>query len=147
MCTAYIHIPQDERGKLDPKTKKCDLLGYGSVQKGYRVYDHLTQTAGMSSSMSETGRPLFEEDKPSQRPVTLDSVDESDCEGGDEKESRTDADTPAATEPPYLPERGSQWTTMDFHKLTSRFAVNPLLLIKQLPAQRKPSGKRLWARR
>ena len=41
-CTAYVHVPKDERGKLDSKTKKCTLLGYGSVQKGYRVFDHLT---------------------------------------------------------------------------------------------------------
>lgn len=36
---AYVHVPKDERGKLDSKTKKCILLGYGSVQKGYRVFD------------------------------------------------------------------------------------------------------------
>ena len=34
-CTAYIHVPKDEREKLDLKTKKCVLLGY-SVQKGLR---------------------------------------------------------------------------------------------------------------
>ena len=34
-CTAFIHVPKDERGKLDSKTRKCILLGYGSLQKGY----------------------------------------------------------------------------------------------------------------
>lgn len=38
-CTVYVHIPKDERKKLDMKTKKCVLLGYGTETKGYRVYD------------------------------------------------------------------------------------------------------------
>lgn len=29
-CTVYAHVPKDERKKLDPKAKKCILLGYGT---------------------------------------------------------------------------------------------------------------------
>ena len=39
---AYAHIPRDERAKFDSKTRKCIVLGYGNVTKGYRLYD-LTQ--------------------------------------------------------------------------------------------------------
>ena len=28
-CTAFAHIPKDERKKLDPKSKKCIFMGYG----------------------------------------------------------------------------------------------------------------------
>ncbi len=38
-CDAYMHVPKDERGKLDPKSKKCILLGYGRETKGYRLFD------------------------------------------------------------------------------------------------------------
>ena len=38
-CTAYAHIPKDERQKLDSKSRKCILLGYGTETKGYRLYD------------------------------------------------------------------------------------------------------------
>ena len=38
-CTTYAHIPKDERQKLDLKSRKCVLLGYGSETKGYRLYD------------------------------------------------------------------------------------------------------------
>ena len=41
-CAAYTHIPRDERGKLDSKSR-CVLLWYGSVQKGNRVFDLVTQ--------------------------------------------------------------------------------------------------------
>ena len=36
---AYAHIPKDERGKLDPKAKKCIFVGYGEETKGYRLFD------------------------------------------------------------------------------------------------------------
>ena len=38
-CEAYAHVPKDERKKLDSKSRKCILLGYGTVIKGYRLYD------------------------------------------------------------------------------------------------------------
>ena len=34
-CDAFVHIPRDERHKLDSKSKKCILLGYGEETKGY----------------------------------------------------------------------------------------------------------------
>jgi len=37
------HIPKDSRKKLDSKTRKCILVGYGSVRKGYRLYDRATR--------------------------------------------------------------------------------------------------------
>ena len=105
-CAAYVHVPKDERGKLDSKTKKWVLLGYGSVQKGYRVYDHLTRKVFYSRNVKfderETGRPPVEEEESPQRPLILDSVDESesDRERGDEDKSSTGADPPAADEHP-----------------------------------------------
>ena len=38
-CSAYAHVPKAERRKLDSKAGKCVLLGYGTNQKGYRLYD------------------------------------------------------------------------------------------------------------
>ena len=38
-CHSYVHIPKDERKKLDFKSKKCIFLGYGSTNKGYPMYD------------------------------------------------------------------------------------------------------------
>ena len=38
-CLTYAHIAKDERQKLNPKAKRCILLGYGTETKGYRLYD------------------------------------------------------------------------------------------------------------
>lgn len=40
-CQAFVHIPKDERKKLDSKSKKCVFMGYGATTKGYRLYDPL----------------------------------------------------------------------------------------------------------
>jgi hypothetical protein len=38
-CKAFVHIPQDERSKLDSKTRECIFLAYGGDQFGYKLYD------------------------------------------------------------------------------------------------------------
>ncbi|GKG14309.1 retrovirus-related pol polyprotein from transposon TNT 1-94, partial [Tanacetum coccineum] len=38
-CKESVHIPKDERSKLDVKNKPCVFLGYGQYELGYRLYD------------------------------------------------------------------------------------------------------------
>ena len=38
-CKACVHIPKDERSKLDVKTKQFIFIGYGQDEFGYRFYD------------------------------------------------------------------------------------------------------------
>ena len=37
-CTAYAHIPKDERHKMDSKMVRCVFIGYDLQRKGYRLY-------------------------------------------------------------------------------------------------------------
>ena len=36
---AFAHVPRDERGKFDSKTRKCILVGYSLQSKAYHLYD------------------------------------------------------------------------------------------------------------
>ncbi|RDX79846.1 hypothetical protein CR513_39688, partial [Mucuna pruriens] len=38
-CKAFVHVPKDERSKLDTKTRQCIFIGYGHDEYGYRMYD------------------------------------------------------------------------------------------------------------
>ena len=38
-CFAYVHIAKDKRGKLNPKTWPCILLGYGDDEFSYRLWN------------------------------------------------------------------------------------------------------------
>ena len=36
-CRAFVHIPKDERSKLDAKSKECIFVGYENEEFGYRL--------------------------------------------------------------------------------------------------------------
>lgn len=38
-CTAYVHIPDNQRTKLDEKSFKCIFLGVSEESKAYRLFD------------------------------------------------------------------------------------------------------------
>ncbi|WJZ84568.1 hypothetical protein VitviT2T_004168 [Vitis vinifera] len=38
-CKAFVHIPKNEKSKLDAKTRPCVFIGYGHDELGYRFYD------------------------------------------------------------------------------------------------------------
>ncbi|MCI47137.1 retrovirus-related pol polyprotein from transposon tnt 1-94, partial [Trifolium medium] len=38
-CRAFVHVPKDERSKLDSKSKECIFLGYGNEEFEYRLWD------------------------------------------------------------------------------------------------------------
>ena len=40
-CKAFVHVPKDERSKLDVKTRQCVFIGYGQDELGYRFYDSI----------------------------------------------------------------------------------------------------------
>jgi len=37
-CKAFVHIPKDERSKLEVKTRQCIFIGYGMDEFGYKFY-------------------------------------------------------------------------------------------------------------
>ncbi|KAL0381218.1 UNVERIFIED_CONTAM: hypothetical protein Sangu_0186100 [Sesamum angustifolium] len=38
-CSTYVHVPSDERSKLDLKSKQCIFLGYKKGVKCYKFWD------------------------------------------------------------------------------------------------------------
>lgn len=37
-CVCFVHIPKQQRDKVDAKAEKCIFVGYPSTQKGYKCY-------------------------------------------------------------------------------------------------------------
>ena len=42
-CSVFVHINQQHRSKLDPKSLKCIFLGYSANKKGYKCYSPVTR--------------------------------------------------------------------------------------------------------
>ncbi|KAK3042297.1 hypothetical protein RJ639_001892 [Escallonia herrerae] len=50
-CPAYVHLQNEERSKLDPKSKECIFLGYEEGVKGYRLWDPVAKKRVISRDM------------------------------------------------------------------------------------------------
>ena len=42
-CKAFIHVPKEQRSKLDGKALPCIFIGYGNEEFGYKVWDPKTR--------------------------------------------------------------------------------------------------------
>ena len=75
------------------KTNKCILLGYGNVQKGYRVFNRVTQKVVYSRNMKfdeqEMGRPPIEEES-AQHPLVLEPIEASSSDSEGDKDASDD---------------------------------------------------------
>lgn len=67
-CRAFVHIPKDESGKLDNKTKQCIFVGYGEEEYGYRLWDPINKKISRSRDVvffeNQTIRDLEKSEKP-----------------------------------------------------------------------------------
>lgn len=65
-CISHVHFPKDEREKLDSKSMKCILLGYGSTTKGYHLYNLDTKRIfhGKDVIFDESKSVIFEKESP-----------------------------------------------------------------------------------
>jgi len=51
-CTAYQHIPKQQRGAWDAKCIKTILVGYDSVSSNYLLYDPERQTINIARNVT-----------------------------------------------------------------------------------------------
>ena len=87
-CTAYSHIPKDERKKLNPKARRCIFLGYGDTTKGYRLYDTAKSRVIHSRDVvfDETSFG-FEEEHDVEEPVVELNIENPEAEVEEEKQT------------------------------------------------------------
>ena len=70
-CVCFVHIPQEVRTKMEPRSEKCIFIGYSMEQKGYKCYNPIKKEEGsheMWSLMNEDhGMKIKEREKFSKR--------------------------------------------------------------------------------
>ena len=99
-CTAYAHVRKDERRKLESKTRRCVILGYGTTTKGYRLYDLNRAKVFLNRDVifDEAGTEILEESEKSSmkntepKCIQLELKEESENES-DNVDNSTDATT------------------------------------------------------
>ena len=79
-CKACVHVPKDERSKLDIKTKQCIFIGYGQDEFGYRFYDPVDK------KLIRSRDAVFFEYQ------TIEDIDKTEKKDSQNKESLVDVD-------------------------------------------------------
>ena len=51
-CKAYVHVPEDKRQKLDPRSIEMTLVGYEPGSKGYRLWNSNTRAIVLSRDVT-----------------------------------------------------------------------------------------------
>ena len=114
-CKAFVHIPKDERSKLDSKTRQCIFVGYGNDNFGYRLYDPIEKKLIRSRDVvffedQITGNfeKLAEEQQSQENYYDLDlipPVAESSHSNGNIYDDLADVDTPTTNDDAVEPDR------------------------------------------
>ena len=100
-CQTYAHVPTEERGKLESKTRRCWMLGYGDNTKAYRLYDQSTDKVFFSRNVKFSEEPLT--------PTDFEPVEESPETSHPSPSSRTSRTSQRIRAPP---DRLGEWVTM-----------------------------------
>ena len=65
-CKLYMHVSNEDRTKLELKSKKCIFLGYNMESKAYRLYDPKARKVELSEDMVFQEEPRrMEDERPS----------------------------------------------------------------------------------
>ena len=51
-CSVFVHLPNHNWSKLDPRAEKCVFIGYASNKKGYKCYNPQTKKMYVSMDVS-----------------------------------------------------------------------------------------------
>ncbi|KAE8691550.1 ABC transporter B family member 18 [Hibiscus syriacus] len=62
-CPAYVHVPADERSKLDAKSKECIFLGYKKGVKGFKFWDPIAKKIVISRDVVFYEQPMLQQKK------------------------------------------------------------------------------------
>ncbi|CAH9096206.1 unnamed protein product [Cuscuta epithymum] len=149
-CKAFVHIPKDERAKLDVKSKPCVFLGYGQDEFGYRLYDPVhkklirsrdvvfVEDQTLKDAEKKDTVPQHNDDvtdldpvppqhvePPLDNDVQNDEQHDTDAPEQPEVDEEFHSEIPVPDVPPFVPLRRS---TRDRHPST-RFSANEYVLL------------------
>jgi hypothetical protein len=70
-CDAYVHVPKENKSKLDKKDEKCIFIGYKDGLKGYRIWNQVLESNGCAHLTIDNIAILSPNHRPNPPPSTL----------------------------------------------------------------------------
>jgi hypothetical protein len=153
-CEAYVHVPKENKSKLDKKDEKCIFIGYKDGLKGYKIWNPETKKVVYSRDV------VFREMKDVVKHEVLPSKEEPEKIEFEPKDDESDSteEHESEEEDPHTPVlRRSVWekrlperyTPPDFIQI---FLCLLLMMILELLGRKwiqrmENSGKRPWLKK
>ena len=66
---AFMHIPDEKRQKLDPKSEKCIRVGYSLEQKGYKYFNSSIRKVHVSCDVFDESKSWCVPDSTPSEPI------------------------------------------------------------------------------
>jgi hypothetical protein len=103
-CDAYVHVPKENRSKLDNKAEKCIFIGYKDGVKGYKLWNPETKKIVYSRDVvfrevKEVSKQEFPPAKDEPEKIELE-LDDAKSESSEEEEAE---EAEAEEEEPHTP--------------------------------------------
>ncbi|KAI5313202.1 hypothetical protein L3X38_042376 [Prunus dulcis] len=70
-CICYTHVPSPLRQKFDDKARKGVFMGYGSGEKGYRVYDLQSKKIVLSMTVIFSENKTWSWERNQEEPIPI----------------------------------------------------------------------------
>ena len=98
-CKAFIHVPKEQRSKLDDKALPCIFIGYGNEEFGYKVWDPKTRKVIRSRDVifheDQTMKDSNKEEQQSEK-VTMNITINPPLQFTGEEDAQNEGDIPEA---------------------------------------------------
>jgi hypothetical protein len=132
-CDAYVHVPKENRNKLDKKAEKCIFIGYKDGMKGYKLWNPKTKKTVYSRyvvfrEVKDVSKQEFlpMQDEPEKIELELDdekfqSSEEEEVEEEEEEEEEEEPHTPVLRRLVRDKREPERYIPPDFH---SNFALS-----------------------
>jgi hypothetical protein len=125
-CEAYVHVPKENKSKLDKKAEKCIFIGYKDGLKGYKLWNPETKKVVYSRDvvfreMKDVVKQEVLPSKEEPEKIEFDLKDDESDSTEEQESEEEDPHTPVlrrSVRERRLPER---YTPSDFH---SNFALS-----------------------
>jgi hypothetical protein len=127
-CDAYVHVPKENKSKLDKRAEKCIFIGYKDGVKGYKIWNPETKKIVYSRDVvfrevKDVSKQEFlpMQDKPEKIELELDDAKYESSEEEEEEEEEEEPHTPVLRSSVRERRQPERYSPPDLH---SNFALS-----------------------
>jgi hypothetical protein len=121
-CDAYVHVPKENRSKMDKKAEKCIFIGYKDGVKGYKIWNLETKNTVYNRDVvfrevKDVSKHEFlpTQDEPEKIELEFDDAKSKSFEEEEAEEEEEEPHTPVLRRSVRDKRKPERYSPLDFH--------------------------------